>query len=299
MKKENTRYKDSIKVTIMSLVINFILMSLKFLGGIISKSAGLLADAVHSLSDLASDGLIIISANISQKPQDSKHPYGHSKVETVASFILGIILGFVALNIGYNSIKSIIDWINGESMSIKINTLFWIVIVISILSKEIIYHITIRIARKHDNDSLKANAWHHRSDSLSSISVLIGALVVHFTGFGIADSIAAIIVSIMIIKVAWKILYSSANTLIDTSADEETLQKIKDITKNTKGVLNINSLKTRRIGNGVLMECEIEVQSHITVNEGHNIAEEVKQNIMENLEKVKDVSVHVEPHKTR
>jgi cation diffusion facilitator family transporter len=272
-------------------------MAIKFIGGIISGSAGLIADAVHSLSDFASDILIIVSAKISQKPKDHDHPYGHSKVETIASFILGILLGFVGLNIGYNSIKSIINWFNGETFSIKTNLIFWIIIALSIIGKEILYQITIRKAKKHNNDNLKANAWHHRSDSLSSISVLIGALIVHFTGFEIADSIAAIIVSIMIIKVAWEILYSSGNTLIDTSADNDTLDKIKDITLNTNGVLSINSLKTRKIGNGVLMECDIEVRSNITVDEGHTIAENVKVNIMNNIEDIRDVLVHVEPYK--
>ncbi len=296
MNETKSRYKDAVKITIISLITNSFLMVIKFIGGIISGSAGLIADAVHSLSDFASDILIIVSAKISQKPKDHDHPYGHSKVETIASFILGIFLGFVGLNIGYNSIISIIDWFNGETFSIKTNIIFWIIIALSIIGKEILYQITIKVANKYNNDSLKANAWHHRTDSLSSISVLIGALIVHFTGFEIADSIAAIIVSIMIIKVAWEILYSSGNTLIDASADNDTLDKIKKNTLNTNGVLGINSLKTRKIGNGILMECDIKVKSDITVEEGHTIAENVKLNVMNNIEDVKDVLVHVEPY---
>lgn len=297
MDTNKKRYEDSMRITLLSTIVNTLLMIFKFIIGVLSNSTAMIADAVHSLSDFASDAIIFIATKISQKPSDEEHPFGHSKIETISSFILGIILCSVGLNIGYQSILKIISWANGEEITFKGDVVFWVVVGVSIISKEILFHLTNAVGKKHDNESIIANAWHHRSDALSSVAVLIGALIAYFTDFVIADSISAIIVSLLIIKVGVQIIINSGNTLIDVSADKETVNKIKVISKSTEGVENVHAIRTRKLGHGILSYIDIEVNRNISVNCGHQIAEEVKKNIMNKIDKVKDVIIHVDPYK--
>lgn len=292
------RSKEAIKVTILSTIINVLLMVSKFIAGILGKSTALIADGVHSLSDLVTDTIVIIASKISQKPVDDKHPFGHSKIETISSFILGFILVSVGLNIAWESVWTVIDWFRGDKVEISKGIFYWVVIIGSILAKEILFQITIRVAKKYKNDSLKANAWHHRSDSLSSVAVLIGYIIVSFTGFAIADSIAAILVSVLIIKIGVEVAYNSGNTLLDVSAGSEMLRNINTIVTSTKGVVDTHALKSRKVGDGVMLHVNIVVDRKISVDSGHRIAEDVRNNIMNKLDEVKDVIVHVDPHKT-
>ncbi len=295
MNKEN-RYKDSIIVTVASSVVNVLLTVAKIIIGILTASAGLIAEAIHSISDFATDVIVIVAMKLAKKKADEKHPFDHNKIEAIASFILGLILLYVGIvNVAYENILKIIDWFKGEPIEFTTNAIFWVVVAISILSKEILYQVTVRIGKKYNNQSVIANAWHHRSDAMGAVAVLLGALVSEIFGFKVADRFAALIVSGLIIKVGLNIVLEAGNMLIDVSAGKKVNDEIRQITLNTDGVSHIDSLKTRLVSNGIFVYLEISVDSNISVCEGHNIAENLKKRINEHFDNIKDIMVHVEP----
>lgn len=283
-------YKIGVRVSIVTIIINIILSIVKVAAGVIGKSSAMLADGIHTLSDVLTTLVVIIGLKISSKEADERHPYGHEKYEPVFAKLLSILLAGTGLFIGYEGIKVL--RVGNVQTPGKVAL---IAAVLSIVIKEGMYWYTIKTAKKIKSISMEADAWHHRSDVFSSIGTFVGILGARM-GFKILDPIAGIIVSVFIIKVGIDLYIQSIKGLVDESTDEETIIKIKDLTLGIEGVKNIKNLKTRIFGNKIYVDIEILVDKNITVIEGHEIAERVHDAIEGQFEDVKHCMVHVEPN---
>ena len=285
-----TRFDEANKVTLLSIIWNIILTLIKIFAGIFGRSNSMIADGMHSASDIISSFGVLIGNKISKTPNDKDHNYGHEKAETLVSFLLSILLIIVSIKIGFNGIQSLF---NLDSVQIP-TILPLIVSVISIIIKEYQYRITIKVANKINSPSLKADAWHHRSDALSSIAAFIG-IGGSLLGFKALDPIAAIAVAFFVAKVGFDILKDSANELMDYSIDDEQAAQIISIAKETKGVLNLGELKSRRHGAMAYLDLTICVDKNLTVFEGHEIATNLEKCLIEKMNFIKGITVHVEP----
>ncbi|HZK01049.1 MAG TPA: cation diffusion facilitator family transporter [Tissierellaceae bacterium] len=282
-------YKEGLKTSIITIIINIVLSAIKIIAGIIGKSSAMLADGVHTLSDVLTTFVVLIGLKVSSKEADDSHPYGHEKYEPIFAKWLSIILAFTGVVIGYEGIKVLI---NGN---IKIpGSIALVAAAISIIIKEGMYRHTLRTAKKIKSFSMEADAWHHRSDALSSIGTFIGILGARM-GLRILDPIAAVIVSVFIIKVGIDLYFKSIGGLVDESADKDTIEKIEALILSVKGVKRIRDLKTRIFGSKVYVDIDIIVDGDITVTEGHNIAEMAHDLVEKNIEDIKHCMVHVEP----
>ncbi|UZP04351.1 cation transporter [Clostridium botulinum] len=284
----NERLKIGYRVSIVTIIGNVILSIIKIGIGIIASSKAMIADGVHSLSDVFSTIGVIIGLKLSSKKADKEHPYGHEKFESLTSVFLGIMLVLVSLGIGFSGIKNLIYGNYSIPGSLAI-----FAAVISIVSKEAMYWYTLKYAEKINSTSLKADAWHHRSDSFSSIGALIGIIGARM-GFPMLDPAIALVISIIIIKVSYDILKQSINQLMDTSVGDNAIKKMNAAINSIDGVKNIDNLKTRLHANKVYVDVEISVESDISVEEGHKIAMNV-HNIIEENKDVKHCMVHVNP----
>jgi cation diffusion facilitator family transporter len=284
------RYEESNKVTKQSIAWNLFLTFIKVIAGIFGKSNAMIADGLHSASDIISSIGVLLGNYISSTPVDKEHNYGHEKAETLVSFLLSILLIVVSLGIGVQAVKSLwnIDEIKPPTV------LPLIVAVISILVKEYQYRITIKIANKINSPALKADAWHHRSDALSSIAAFIG-IGGAMLGIKILDPIASIVVALFVAKVGLEILIGSTNELMDVSIDTEQEEQIKQIAKNTKGVMNLGEIRSRKHGAMAYVDLVICVDGKLTVTEGHDIANMLEKQIINDMDFVKGITVHVEP----
>lgn len=286
-------YKLGVKVSIITIIVNIILAVIKIFSGIVGKSNAMLADGVHTLSDVLTTFVVLLGLKVSSKEADENHPYGHEKYEPVFAKLLSIILVLTGIYIGYGSLKVLI------SGNIKTPGIIALVAaLISIVFKEGMYWYTVKTARKIKSLSLEADAWHHRSDSLSSIGTFIGILGARM-GVKILDPIAGVVVSIFVVKVGVDLYLKATRELVDEAADEKTIEKIRSLTYSIKGVEEIRDLKTRVFGNRVYVDIDIAVNAFISVEEGHNIAEEVHDAIENGVESVKHCMIHVEPKKTQ
>ena len=285
-----TRYDEANKVTLQAIGWNIFLAFIKIIAGILGKSSVMIADGLHSASDIITSMGVLIGNYISSKPFDKEHNYGHEKAETLVSFLLSIILVGVALSIGYEASKSLFN-IEG----IAIPTLLPLVVsIISILIKEYQYRITIRIAKKINSPALKADAWHHRSDALSSIAAFVG-IGGAMLGFKILEPLASIVVALFVCKVGYDILKNAVNELMDVSIDETYENEIKKIAQLTEGVMNLGSLRTRKHGASAYVDLVICVNGKLTVTSGHDIATNLEKKIQNDINIVKGITVHVEP----
>lgn len=278
------------KVTLWGVVINVVLSVAKLLGGVWGHSHALIADGLHSLSDLASDGMVLFAASHSGEEADEDHPYGHARFETIATVGLAVLLIVVGLGIAYDALMRLT-----VETQIELPAIFTLWIAgFSILSKEALYHYT-RIAGKRINSSmLEANAWHHRSDAVSSIVVLIGIVGAQM-GMPKLDAFAAIVVALMIIKIGYELGYSSVQELVDTALDPAVVDKIRDKILSHEDVRELHMLRTRRMGHNALVDVHILVSPKLSVSEGHNISEAVERNLIESFEEINDVTVHIDP----
>lgn len=284
------RYEEANKVTIQSIIWNIILTIIKVAAGIIGKSSAMVADGLHSASDIISSIGVLIGNYISSTPQDKEHNYGHEKAETLVSFVLSLLLIFVSLTIGAEGIKALF---NLESIQVP-TILPLIVSIISVLVKEYQYRITIKVAKKINSPALKADAWHHRSDALSSIAAFIG-IGGSILGFKALDPIASVAVAFFVAKVGIEILKNSVNELMDLSVDEGQEDQIRKIANKTKGVFNLGEMRTRKHGAMAYIDLTICVNGDLTVKQGHDIAHKLEKEIINNMEFVKGITVHVEP----
>ncbi len=284
------RYQEANKVTIQAIIWNIILTVIKIIAGVFGKSNAMVADGLHSASDIVSSIGVLIGNYVSATPQDKEHNYGHEKAETLVSFILSLLLIFVSLTIGIEAFKSLF---NLDLVQIP-TVLPLVVSIISILIKEYQYRITIKIANKINSPALKADAWHHRSDALSSVAAFVG-IGGSMLGFKALDPLASVVVALFVAKVGLDILKNSVNELMDVSIDEDQEKQLKDLAEDTNGVKNLGELRTRKHGAMAYVDLTICVDADLTVAQGHDIATNLEKRIIRDMEFVKGITVHVEP----
>ena len=284
------RYHEVRRITLIGSVVDLVLGVVKILVGYISASQALIADGVHSLSDLATDFLVIFAAKHSHREADAEHPYGHGRIETVATVALGVALLAVAVGISYEALARMME---AESLPHP-GVLALVIALLSVASKEVIYQYTVRVARRLRSNMLHANAWHSRTDALSSVIVVIGVGGV-MLGYPYLDGIAAVAVAMMIGKIGWDLVWNSLKELIDTALDEEQIREIRQLIMDVAGVRALHMLRTRRSGSHVLVDVHILVSPALSVSEGHQIGERVRGELIGNLEDVTDVTVHIDP----
>lgn len=278
------------KATWWGAIINLLLAIAKLVVGYIGHSQALIADGLHSLSDLISDGVVLMATHHSHHEADEEHPYGHARFETLGTIILGLLLIAVAVGIGFDASVRMLD---GETMQVPATITLWIAAA-SILSKELLYHYTVIIARKVNSKLLAANAWHHRSDAVSSIVVFVG-IGAAMMGWPMLDSIAALIVALMIARIGWELSYHSVQELVDRALEPDIVNDIRDTIINVDGVRALHMLRTRRMGHNALVDVHILVNSKLSVSEGHQISEAVECELTSRFEEINDVTVHIDP----
>lgn len=298
MKDALTREKEIFRITWIGSIVNFLLLIVKFLAGIIGHSAAMVADAVHSLSDFVTDIIVILFVRISGKPEDEGHDYGHGKYETLATAIIGIILFFVGVGILVNGTTSVIDTLNGKPLAPP-SILALIVAGVSIITKEALYQYTAIKGEHLNSQALTANAWHHRSDAFSSIGTLagIGGAICLGEKWRVLDPIAAIVVSLFIMKVSIKLLKPCVDELLERSLPAETENKILDIILSFSEVSSPHHLRTRRIGNNIAIEVHIRMDGNISLLDAHTLASKIEQRLKAEFGEKTHIGVHMEPRK--
>ena len=282
------------RVSFITIAENAVLTIFKLLAGMIAHSNAMISDAIHSASDVFSTIVVIIGVRLAAKDSDKEHPYGHERLECVAAIVLAMVLFLTGLEIGAQAVKDIVSGNYGE-LEVP-GMLALIAAVVSIITKEIMYWYTRYHAQRIDSSALMADAWHHRSDALSSIGALIG-IGGAMLGFPVMDSIASLVIFVFIAKAAYDIFGDAMEKMVDHSCDEITEKEIYDLVLGHREVLGIDLLQTRIFGNKIYVDVEIQVNGQYTLMEAHNIAEEVHKNIEQDFPKVKHVMVHVNPAK--
>lgn len=290
------REKEIYKVTAAGSVVNLLLTILKFIGGIVGRSSAMIADAVHSLSDLLTDAIIFIFVKTAAKPSDRTHEYGHGKFETFATFLVGLILMLAGLGILVDGIRECVECIKGHPQASPT----WIALAvafISIISKEALYHVTLHVGKKWDSEVVVANAWHHRTDSISSIATLIGIAGAMFLGerWRILDPLAATLVSFFIMKVAIDTIRPSVQELLERSLDQPVEDKIKKIAESVNGVHHINDLRTRRIGQNIAIEFDALMNGDITLKQADAIATEIETRLKKEFGSKTHIGIRIMP----
>lgn len=288
--QENT--KIAIRVSVLTIIVNLILSVFKLAAGLLAHSSAMVSDAIHSASDVFSTFIVIVGIKISSKEQDTKHPYGHERLECIAAIVLAMVLAITGFGIGLSSIKNIRLGLNGE-LAIP-GTFALIAAFISIGVKEWMYWYTRAAAKKINSSSMMADAWHHRSDSLSSLGSLIG-IGGAMLGFPILDPIASIIICFMILKVAYDIINETINKLIDTACSSEICDEITNIVLEQPGVIAIDELKTRTFASKFYVDIEISADGNLTLFQAHDIAEKIHDAIEQHFPEAKHCMVHVNP----
>lgn len=283
-------------MTLIGSIVNMVLLIFKFAAGIFGHSAAMIADAVHSLSDFVTDIIVLVFVHISNKPKDKSHDYGHGKYETLALTIIGLALLSVAIGIIYSGAVHIIAWINGDTLQSPGLLALWAAL-LSIVLKEGIYRYSMMKARQLHSQAVEANAWHHRSDALSSIGTTAGIAGAIFLGqrWAVLDPIASIIVGVFIIKVSVELLRNGIGDLMEQSLPEGIEQEILESVAALPDVAEPHDLRTRRIGNHYAIELHILMDGNITLNEAHEKASEVEQLLRDRYGENTHVAVHVEP----
>ncbi|MDB4847528.1 cation diffusion facilitator family transporter [Candidatus Pseudothioglobus singularis] len=287
--QSNNRTKASQKVTIVGALIDFLLSIIKIILGFIGQSGALIADGVHSFSDLLTDWVTWYAAKLSGDAPDADHPYGHERFETVATLGLSIFLAIVGTII-------IFEGFGRFSNPNELRHENWLIAAaaLSVLSKEALYWYTVKVARDINSDLLKANAWHHRTDAFSSIVVIIG-IIGAANGYFFLDSVAAIIVGILIIYIGWQLGFEATKELVDTSIDQEDIKALHVALSEIKGVNSVHTLRTRKVGHKKSADVHVQVNPFLSVSEGHIISVSVERVAKECIEELDDVTVHIDP----
>ena len=293
----NSRNRDIARITWLGMFINALLTGFKLVAGFAGKSSAMIADGVHSLSDFISDIVILVFLKISGKSRDKNHDFGHGKFETMATFILSIILIIVAAEIFSHGVENIRKVIAGEDIASP-TTIALVAAVVSIVMKEFCYQITALVGRKVNSPAVIANAWHHRSDALSSVGSLVGIAGAMYLGqkWIILDPIMGCVISVVIFVVAIKMALPSARQLMDISLPDEIEKEIIEISSAVKGVTDVHNLKTRQSGPSVIIEMHIMVDWNITIVDAHQISTEVEDRLTEHFGKETQINVHIEPN---
>lgn len=296
--EEAAREAGIYRVTFVGSVVNLLLLVFKFVAGILGHSAAMLADAVHSLSDFVTDIIVIVFVRISSKPEDEGHDYGHGKYETLATAIIGLILLFVGFGILWNGATSIWDFWQGGELKEPGMLALWAALV-SILFKELLYQYTVLKGRRLNSQAVVANAWHHRSDALSSIgtAIGIGGAILLGEQWLILDPLAAVVVSLFIMKVAIQLLVPCVEELLEKSLPAEVEEKIKQEILAFPGVTSPHHLRTRRIGSSYAIEVHIRMDGQITLEEAHHTATAIENRLKSEFGSRIYINIHVEPVK--
>ena len=293
-----TREKEIYKVTLVGSVANILLTALKFVAGVVGHSAAMTADAVHSLSDLLTDAVVLVFVRISAKPEDRSHDYGHGKYETLATTIIGIALAAVAIGIGAKAIAALLFWWRGGTLEAPGMLALWAAVV-SILLKELVYQYTVRRGRSLNSPAVEANAWHHRSDALSSVGTLvgIGGAILLGNRWTMLDPLASLIVAFFILRVAWKLMHQGLNELLEASLPEEVEKEILDIVSSFPDVHDPHHLRTRRIGSRYAIELHIRMDGALPLATAHERTCEIEKKLKEHFGSDAHITLHVEPMK--
>lgn len=295
---EKIREKGIYEVTIVGSLVNFLLVVFKFIAGIVGHSAAMIADAVHSLSDFVTDIVVLIFIRISNKPIDKDHDYGHGKYETMATAIIGSILLLVGFGILWNGASEILSFIRGNQLQ-RPGVFALVAAVISIIAKEVLYRYTVKEGKKFNSQAVVANAWHHRSDALSSIgtAIGIGGAILLGDNWRVLDPIAAVVVSFFIMKVAIQLLIPCLDELLEKSLPDDVEKEIEDVVLSFDGVSQPHNLRTRRIGNHYAIEVHVRMNGNITLEEAHRTATAIEDRLRKQYGKGTHVGIHVEPVK--
>ena len=293
------RAREIYKVTLVGSAGNMTLVVFKFVAGILGNSAAMLADAVHSLSDFITDLVVLVFVKISSKPQDTSHDYGHGKFETIASFMIGIALMVAAIGIIVNGCLALVRWLSGEMLESPGWLALWAAL-ISIFVKELLYQYTIVTGKKIDSQALIANAWHHRSDALSSIgaAIGIGGAITLGQKWAVLDPLASVVVGAMLIKVAVELLKNSGGELTEQSLPDATEKEIERIIQSFPDVYEPHNLRTRKIGNHIAIEAHIRMNGNTSLKEAHDCATMIERALKQQFGEGTHVSIHMEPTKT-
>ena len=292
------RVKEVYKVTIAGSIINVVLLVLKFAAGVLGHSSAMIADAIHSLTDFATDVVVLVFVKLGNKPKDKDHDYGHGKYETLATAIIGVSLFVVGVMICYSGITKTYRAICGEVLQ-QPGIVALVAAIISIVLKEWAYQFTVRVGKKCQSEAVVANAWHHRSDALSSIGTMfgIGGAILLGKEWAVLDPIAAIVVSIFIVKAAWGLVLQSVKELTDASLSDSIENEIMNIANAEDGVREVHNLRTRRIGNRIAIEMHIRMPGATSLYEAHQHATVIEQHLKEHFGADTHVGIHLEPIK--
>jgi cation diffusion facilitator family transporter len=286
-----TQARETRRVTLWGLIINLACAVMKFVFGFVGGSQALVADAVHSLSDSVTDVIVLVAAPFWTAPADEEHPHGHGRLEALVTLFIGLSLAVVGLGLGYRAVSTL-----HRDVAATPEWSAFIVACVSILCKEWLYHWNVAVGRRIKSSALVANAWHHRSDALSSVPVAVAVLGTQvWPTWGVLDSVATIIVSVLILHASWKIAHPAFEQLTDTGATQADRDKLMTMASEVAGVCSVHALRSRYVGAGLHVDLHVLVDPELTVREGHNVAGAVKQRLLTCGPDVIDVLVHVEP----
>lgn len=284
------RYAATQQVTLAGAAVNIVLACAQLIGGWLTHSQGLIADGVHTVSDLASDILVLLASHHAHREADIEHPYGHGRVETLATSILGLTLILVAGGI----LIDVARRLQNPGQLLQPTPAALIFAALAVVSKEFLYQYTQRVAKRVHSSLLEANAWHHRSDAISSLIVIVG-IIGSLMGLQNFDAFAALIVALFVGHIGWKLLWRSSQELIDASLEEEVVEKTRQAITSVDGVVNLHLLRTRKSGGDAFADVHIQVPSTVSVSEGHQISEAVRNTIISQVEEITDVTIHTDP----
>ena len=293
-----TREREIQKVTIVGCAGSVALMTCKLIAGIVGHSSAMIADAVHSMSDFVTDIIVLVFVSVSAKPQDSSHDYGHGKFETIATLFIGLALVAAATGIMVSGVLSLIDWAHGVSLEAPGAMALWAAL-LSIAVKEVLYQYTAYKGKKLNSQAVIANAWHHRSDALSSIAAAIGigGAILLGNRWTVLDPIASIVVGLFLVKVAVGLLKTSIDELTESSLPQDTEQEIENIITSFPEISEPHNLRTRRIGNLIAIEAHIRMDGNLSLLETHNLTSQVEQKLKERFGEDTHITLHMEPIK--
>ncbi|MTC48271.1 cation diffusion facilitator family transporter [Providencia alcalifaciens] len=287
---QQEKFKAAKKSTLISVAVNTLLSIWQIIVGVFSHSSGLIADGIHTLSDLIADFVVLIANKKSHKKPDADHPYGHFRYENGASLILGIILLIVGVGMGWSAVEKMIN----PALIPEVHSMALVAALTALVAKEGLFRYMLHVANKVNSSMLVANAWHARSDAASSLVVAIG-IIGSLCGIRILDPIAALIVGTFVFRMGFKFTYQSMQDLMDKGADDETLEQISDVLKGIPDVKGFHDLKTRKSGDFFLVDIHLELDGQMTILEGHDIAVNVREQLMKNPQ-ILDVMTHLDPY---
>ncbi len=286
------REQAAIRISFYSIIVNILLSAIKFAAGILGHSAAMISDAIHSASDVFATFIVIYGVKISSRAEDSDHPYGHERLECVASIILSVLLALTGIGIGYSGLDKVL---HADTVQIEVPTLFPLAAaVISIVVKEAMFWITRAVALKYNSDAVMADAWHHRSDAFSSIGSFIGILGARM-GYPFLDPLASIVICLLIIYASYNIFKSAVDKMVDHGCDPATTLKMSDLISHIDGVAHIDKLQTRMFGSRIFVDVEVSADDNLTLVQAHRIAENIHVTIEGNFKLVKHCMVHINP----